>query len=273
MAFDDLVTGFLENHQNRVEATNKKGDDADLYPGAEYTDNMAVICSTPNGIVMDTGELPPRTLEGYYSIRALFDALDTIDPFVTLAYLDVYQDGELIIWDSGDPVNRYVDGQIHLDYMDQSRTLGSRIDTFFDPKSSYRLKVRTADPLLSPIILDYLEFTKIYHAHPIASWINSSELVGGDLWMFDAGSDTAVFNNVASVNKSITPNYPFKKIEYADCMPIDLGGDFNATLAAEPTGDNVTFSIRNVDGTPSTETLTFKWMILGTVELPIVRPL
>lgn len=262
------TTGILNNHPNRLEATNYQGIDAYIVTGEQYTDNMAAGCCIPNGIVFDAGPFDRRAFEGYYAVRVFFDTTEELDPYEWVGTLEIYEDGVLKVWNTGD----HIDGKIKLIYADQTRTLGSRIVLWFDPNKSYRIIVKT-----SPVVnnygfnLDYLQLTQIHHANPLESWINSSEIIGGELWVNDGNKDSITGSGSATATKTIYPTYPFKEIYQVGITPVHSSGQYKARVTSIDGGNSFTALFKRDDNANWSETVNFRWWCKGLIEMPMIR--
>jgi hypothetical protein len=269
------VTGILQNQQGRIDACAPIARDAIPINGNQYTGGQAAGCCIPNGVVFDK-QFNKRDIEGYYAIRVFFDTDTVLDPYTHLLTLEIYEDGVLKIWDTGDSS----DGQIILDYVDQTRTLGSRIVLWFDPNITYRILLRTTENVSGfTVNVDYIQLTQIHHANPLMSWVNASELVGGDLWMMDEVRDTVTGTGAATVKKVVGLNYKFKEIYYVgvtfeNTVMYNAALDNSAYSGINPENTNeVPLIIGSAGGTNFSGALLFRCFVVGSVELPMVRPL
>ena len=267
---EETTNGILVNHPNRLESSNYEGSDGFIVYGDQYTDNIAVGCNIPNGVVFDTGILDKKTFEGYYNVRVFFDATNPNDKgIIPGLVLEIYEDEELKVWNTGDSV----DGSINLDLAGTSQKLGARIVMWFDPNKTYRIVLRTPLSLAyDSINVDYVQLTQIHHANPLMSWINGSEIVGGDLWMIDTNSDSVTGSGTTAATKTVNFAYNFKEVYMANAICTNAS-TLNVSLSGNPTANGATFSFKHIDGSNWTSTINFKWWVLGTVELPMIRPL
>lgn len=268
------VSALLNNNQNRVEATDFIGKDSVVISGDDYTDGRAVQCTIPGGVLFDK-EFKRREIEGFYSIRIFWGAIGTMEPMTNGMLMEIYEDGELLGFESMD----CVDGEIKLAYMDQTQNLGSRVTLWFDPKCTYRIRLITDEFITVPIFLDYLQFTQVHHMNPVLSWVNASEVIGGFMVMDDYVMDSVSGGGTSSVQYSVLANYPFREILYINAtfmdqptMQVALDSSKYENLFPESTQE-VPCIFGRGDGANWSGDVTFVLHIHGTVELPMVRPL
>lgn len=262
------TNGVLNNHPNRIESTSNRGLTTFSVYDSKYTDDEAVGSSIPNNILFDK-TFNKQDIEGYYAIRVFYDTTPVQDVYTPVLIMDIYEDGVLKEWTTGDQIN----GEIVLDYFDQTITLGSRVTLWFNPSIEYRIVLRTHPSLSNCTVnLDYLQFTQIHHANPLMSWVNASEITGGDLWMFDAGNDVITGTGAVYAQSTIYPNYPFKQIIYVDVSAESTTGKYNATPYNVGTS-SFNYAVRDVDGANWSTGVNIRWKCMGLLELPAIRPL
>jgi hypothetical protein len=269
--------GLFLNQANVVQAEDHRVPfDGELVYGTQYNNETAVGSSGPNKYLYDQSftnkNTSNRILTGFYSIRLFYDC----DPKTTPEYMDwvlsleIYEDGELKVWNTGDEV----DGIIKIPYVDDTLNLGCRVILWFDPSKDYEIKVKTSPTLPGTYMvnLDYLQFTPLYHGHPLMSWVNSSEIIGGELWMIDSNTDTITGNGTSVATGSILTTYPFKQIMKADVTVESSTASYHATPYNIGT-NSFNYAVRNVTGANWSTTLTVRWNVMGLVDLPFIRPL
>lgn len=260
------TTGLNQNISNNLELV--KGADTIIIEDDAYTEGYAFASSTPNSELCRTPEYPAGTLRGFMDLRFFFTTDTVIDPFTHVLTVLIIEDGVTKIWVTGDTVN----GELRLDYLDQTQTIGSRIKLWFDPQKKYQIIVKTAPGLEGDynVILDYIRFELVKHDNPVMNYVNSSEVIGGDLWVMDVGSDSVTGNGSTSTqNVTILPNYPFKDVLFSS---LNSSSHINSNRGELVDGD-IVFVIRDVRGTALSGDIPLKWFAVGVIELPIVRPL
>lgn len=262
------TNGLLLNHHMTFDAIDYSTLEVDVISG-DYFDSEAVECISPDTNMFETDEYSAGILSGFYSIRVYLNGSGTYGAHDPLGELEVYKDGVKV--DYTGMGNANVDGELIVEYTGATAS-GSRFTLWFDPRSTYQLKVKSGELCSdeAPVVLDYVKFDQIHHFNPLMSWINASEETGGNLWAFDVGSDTVTGDGDTGVYKSITTNYIFKEIYFANAIPI-TGSNLNVSLGDTPTTDTVEFAFNKA--TDWSNTYTFLWFVVGSVELPMVRPL
>jgi hypothetical protein len=268
---DERIGGVLSNHANTIDATKYSGTDSQVVSDFNYSDNSVVRCFVPSGIMFDK-TFSKRDLEGFYAVRVFYNSTKELDPFEVLLIMEIYEDGELITWTTGDQNN----GQIQLYYSGETATLGMRVVLWFDPTKSYRIILRTTDDLDGTygIDLDYLQFTQIHHANPLVNWINASETTGGDLIIIDMNTDSIQGTGAVYASTSILLQYEFKKIYYANAVAESTSGIYNINVSNVTANTfNVTARTTNDSSILSTTVIPIRWFAIGTIELPLLRPL
>lgn len=266
------TTGLSVNLSNTLTDELIKGADANVLSGENYTNHQAFSCSVPNAEIATSIVYPAGLFVGYYDIRVFYTTDTSIDPFTHILTLQVYEDGELIKYSGGNSV----DGEIRLDYLDQTQTIGSRIKLWFNPNKTYKFILKTSPSMDGSfnVLVDYIRFEKVKHDAPFMAWINATENTGRDLWMIDTGTDIVTGTGAVTATKTTYCNYKFKTIENAWCR--FTGADsLMDSLNGDPGTDTnqIGFKFRNVTGSGFTGNYVFKWTVIGTVELPLIRPL
>jgi hypothetical protein len=260
------TTGLNQNISNNLELV--KGADSIIIENDAYTEGYAFASSTPNSELCRTPEYPAGTLRGFMDLRFFFTADTEIDPYTHVLTIHIVEDGIQKVWTTGNTIN----GELRLEYIDQTQTIGSRIKLWFDPQKKYQIIVKTA-PVLDGsynVILDYIRFELVKHDNPLMNWVNASETIGGDLWCIDAGVDSVTGNGSTSNQVvSITPTYPFKAVYFASLNSFSHINSSQGTLS----GGNVNFTIRDTRESALSGTIPVQWLIIGVAELPLVRPL
>lgn len=274
MPIEEKSTGLLVNYANKIDALRCPGEGVRV-AGDQYDGGFASGSSQPDTVIFDK-TFEQHDLEGYFAVRLFYDTNPITDYQTWVATLEVYENGVLKVWDSGNQD----EGKIKLILVDQVQTLGCRVMLWFNPKKSYRIIVRTA-PTISgfSVNLDYIQFTQVHHGNMFLNWINASETIGGDLQVVDHIWGTlSAPNPVTTLKTGLLASYPFKEmfniIGTVDDHPeLGVSVDTTAYEGNYPSGVYVPIIVGRGDGASWSGTLTVRVTVVGTVELPMVRPL
>lgn len=267
MAIDTISTGLPSNHHLSFDAVKYRTTDTEVVTGTSYEYGEAVKCNTANTTMMDTGLLEAGYLSGYYSVRINCKG-SGLNPFDLIGELEVYKDG--VKQDYTDTGDGNDSGEIVCPYLGLTSG-GTRVLLWFDPKSTYQLKFKTKGQttISSPTVLDYIKFDQVHHFNPLMNWINASETTGGDLWMIDTNIGAVTGDGDTITIQSITTAHPFKKIYYANAMIMEDVPATNVRLHSSTTDTQVVFVFNQAGAWSST--IPYRWFVVGTVELPVVR--
>lgn len=268
-------SGISKGHTLVMEAEINKGETVQTVNGDGFSNGYAVVSYTPNEVIFQKS-FKKRELDGYYCLRDFHDVTDdsTISgTFTSIATLEIYEDGVLKVWTTGNSS----DGKIPITYWDEYDIVrGERIYLWFDPSKSYEIKIRTALDIDGTygVILDYLQLEQIHSGNPIMNIVEYDGSTGINMSIEEVGITSMTGNNTSSVTGTIVPWIPFKSILYADVQVESNSGLYNANTY-NFSGLSFDFSIQRVDSMviSSATTLTIRYFCKGVADFPIVRGL
>jgi hypothetical protein len=239
-------TGIPVNASLILDAVLYKGDNSKVIDDPNYLDGSAVYSNYPGMVLLDTKSLGTGVLAGDMVLTIMWDSSGT-ETFDIL--VQITKDGGY-------------DYEIMFMHEDTVNDFGTTIINKFDPKSNYRIIIKSISQ--SEVALDYIKLTPVFPGSMVSATrrvINNSEVIE----VVDRGKSTITGNGSRATSKAIN----FNKL-FAETPDVYIGSpsSYLATSAENKTPQGCTCWFNHVDGTGWSETHTFTWLAIGSVKVP-----
>lgn len=184
--------GLMANHRNIINASDYTTADSRIVQDTTggYADDDYVQCVVPDTPMVEIGPLPDLSLVGPYKMY-IHGYTGTPTSYLDV-YLDVYEDDDLVVWDTG----THTGGELVV------QTYTPEVWLSFEPDKEYRLVLRTgastSDTL--PTVIDYIHLQQLdftFTDYALWSFDEKYVVAGG------APTDTKTVNTGLPVINSI----------------------------------------------------------------------
>jgi hypothetical protein len=264
-------SGISSGHTLVMEAEDYNGEDVETVYDDSYSNGTGISCSVVDNVIFEKS-FNAGDLNGLYALKAFFNGIGTTQGvYSTLGFFDIYEDDELVTYDSNDTVN----GRIPIIYFDNNDIVrGNMVYLWFNPRKAYTIIIKTPETFThaTGIILDFIQLTSIHSGgvyENYSTWFDGSEEY---IEMQDSGVAEVTGTGAVYAQVTVYPNFVFEDIVFAEGIVENTTGLYNAT-PYNITGSSFGLAVRttNDSAISTSTTVVVRWFCKGTVKLPAVR--